>query len=142
MHQLIDSLNTKIESWYAAGQIDSLASVFAEDAWQLPPNSPPLVGRDSIRAFWSNAVQWGQWEFDLNIEDVVTADSLAIERGSYTMRFTAGPQAPIPSAEDRGNYVVLWRQQSDGHWRLMWDAPVSVLPLPGAPSAGAGPPGM
>jgi ketosteroid isomerase-like protein len=38
----------------------------------------------------------------------------------------------MPSHEDRGNYVVLWRLEADGEWRIVWDAPVSELPLPGS----------
>lgn len=134
VRRTIDSQNTKFEAWYAAGQIDSLATIFAEDARQMPPNMAPLVGRDSIKAFWTNAVKWGKWEFDLNAVDVVAADSLAVERGTYTLKFTAGAGSPMPSFEDRGNLVHLWRRESDGVWRLVWDAPVSMIPLPGAPA--------
>ena len=69
---------------------------------------------------------------------MVAADSVAVERGSFTLKFTAGAQAPMPSFEDRGNYVVLWRRERDGRWRIVWDAPVSVLPPPGAPAGGGG----
>ena len=127
---VIDSLNAQLERWYAAGQIDSVASAFAADVWQMPPNSAPLVGRDSLRSFWTTAVSWGRWEFDLQTDDVIAADSIAVERGRYTLRFTAGAGSPIPSSEDRGNYVVLWRREGDGHWRAVWDAPVSTVPLP------------
>lgn len=138
VRQRIDSMNSKLEGWYAAGQIDSVASVFAQDAWQMPPNNAPLIGRASIRAFWTNAVKWGRWEFDFGAEDVALGDELAVERGRYVLKFTAGAGAPMPSFEDRGNYVVAWRRERDGEWRILWDAPVSVLPLPGAPTDGSG----
>ena len=137
VRRVIDSLNTKLERWYAAGQIDSVAGAFADDVWQMPPNSAPLVGRDSVRAFWAGAVRGGRWEFDFQTADVVAADSLAVERGKYALKFTAGPQAPMPSFEDRGNYVALWRREGDEHWRIVWDAPVSVLLPPGAPAGGS-----
>jgi ketosteroid isomerase-like protein len=134
--RVIDSLNAKLEGWYAAGHADSVASVFAEDVWQMPPNSAPLVGRDSLRSFWANALRGGRWAFDFESDDVVAADSLAVERGRYTVKFTAAAGSPIPSFEDRGNYVVLWRREGDGHWRVVWDAPVSQLP-PGLRQGGA-----
>ncbi len=136
VRRTIESNNAKAEAWYAAGQIDSLATIFAEDAQQMPPNMAPLVGRDSIRAFWTNAVKWGKWEFDFNSADVVAADSLAVERGTYTLKFTAGTGSPMPSFEDRGNFVVLWRRESDGVWRAVWDAPVSTVAPAGAPAPG------
>ena len=129
----IEALNANAERWYRAGQADSLAAMFAEDAWQLPPNMPPVHGRDSLRAFWRTAFTWGSWEFDLETQDVATGGAIAVERGRYQLKFTPGPDAPMPAVEDRGTYVVYWRQDSDGQWRAVWDAPVSELPPAGAP---------
>lgn len=128
VRKIIDQKNAIIERWYAEGKIDSAAMFFAENCWQMPPNSKPLVGRKAYREFWSQAVQWGTWKFDLQAQEVLVEDSLAVERGKYILTFEAGPEAPMPSSEDRGNYVALWRLDPDGEWRIYWDAPVSELP--------------
>ena len=83
VRHVIDSLNTKIEGWYAAGQADSIAAVFAQDAIQMPPNMAPVVGRDSVRGFWTNSLRTGKWDFDLGADEVLVSDSLAVERGHY-----------------------------------------------------------
>jgi ketosteroid isomerase-like protein len=131
---VIDSLNARFMTGIAAGQVDSVVDIFAQDVWQMPPNQMPLVGRDSLRAFWKRAVATGAWQFDVKTDDVISADSLAIERGHYTLKAVAGPKAPYPSFEDHGNYIVLWRRESDGHWRAVWDAPVSTVPMPAPPT--------
>jgi len=130
---IIESHNADLVRWYAEGQIDSAAMVFAEAAWQMPPNAPPLVGREAYHTFWSQAATWGEWNFTLDAQDVVTHGPIAVERGKYTLRFTPNDQAPeeMGAMEDAGNYVVLWRQDPDGEWRVVWDAPVSEKPLPG-----------
>lgn len=128
----IDRTNKTLERLYAEGKIDSAAMFFAEDVWQMPPNSPPLVGREAYVDFWSQAVRWGTWQFDLDVRDVVVGGPFAVERGKYTLRFDAGSESPLPSSEDRGSYVVLWRLESDGQWRIVWDAPVSELPPDGS----------
>jgi ketosteroid isomerase-like protein len=135
VRHVIDSLNTRIEGWYAAGQADSIVAVFAQDAIQMPPNMTPVVGRDSLRAFWTNNLKTGKWDFDLSTDEVVVTDSLAVERGHYLLKVTAGPQAQYPSLSDQGNYLVVWRREDDGNWRVVWDAPVSTVPMPGPPSA-------
>jgi len=124
----IEANNANAKRWYLAGQVDSLVGLFAQDVWQLPPNMPPVVGRDSLRAFWTTAFKWGRWEFDLQTQDVATGGSIAVERGRYTVKFTPRAQAPMPALEDHGTYVVLWRQELDGRWRAVWDAPVSEVP--------------
>jgi ketosteroid isomerase-like protein len=135
VRHVIDSLNAKVEVWYDTGQADSIAAVFALDAIQMPPNMAPLVGRDSVRAFWTNNLKTGKWHFDLSTDEVVVSDSLAVERGRYTLKVVAGPQARYPSFDDQGNYLALWRRESDGNWRIVWDAPVSTVPMPMPPSA-------
>jgi len=132
VRRVIDETNQRLERFYAEGKIDSAAMCFAEDVWQMPPNAPPLRGRRMFEAFWTQAVGWGTWRFDLNAEDVVVEDSIAVERGAYTLSFEPGPDAPIPASSDRGNFLVLWRLEGDGVWRIVWEAPVSELPLGGA----------
>jgi ketosteroid isomerase-like protein len=133
----IDSLNARLVAFYSAGQADSAAQIFAQDVWAMPPNSMPIVGRDSLRSYQEKVFAAGKWQFDLKTDDVAMADSLATERGHYTLKVTAGPQGLYPSFEDRGNYIVLWRKESDGHWRQVWESKVSTVPLPmpsGSPS--------
>lgn len=131
---VIDSLNTKVVAWYSAGHADSASQVFAQDVWAMPPNSMPIVGRDSLRSYQQSVFATGKWQFDLKTDDVVSADSIAVERGHYTLKVTAGPQAKYPSFEDNGNYIALWRRESDGHWRQVWEAKVSTVPLPVPPT--------
>jgi uncharacterized protein (TIGR02246 family) len=125
---IIERRNAQIEGFYAHADADSLASALAEDAWQMPPNQPAVVGREAIRQYWRQAFQFGRWDFTLRTQDVAVSGPLAIERGTYIVRFTAGPGSPMPSFEDRGNYLVHWRREADGEWRGVADAPVSELP--------------
>ena len=137
VREFIQAKNRAVERWYASGEIDRLVEVFAEDVWQMPPNSPPLVGRDALRDFWSQAVAWGDWSFTLDTQEVVLSPPIAVERGKYRLQFRAGPDAPpnMSSFHDHGNYVVLWRREKDDEWRIVWDAPVSEV---AAPTANAG----
>lgn len=132
VREIIERHNAEAIRAYATGDFESLAALFADDAWQMPPNMPPLASRAAIREFWQGAVKWGKWDFMLDVQSVEISDPIAVERGKYVLRFTAGPGAPpgMSSFVDRGNYLVHWRHEQDGKWRIVADAPVSELPLP------------
>ena len=131
VRKIIYQHNANLEKWYASGDIDKVVEVFAEDCWQMPPHAEPLVGRAALLEFWAQAVQWGVWRFTLETQDVVVSGPIAVERGRYILKFQAGPTAPpgLESHEDKGNYVVMWNLNKNGQWQIVWDAPVSTLPL-------------
>ena len=132
--KIIEDRNANLMKWYGEGAVDKVAEVFSEDCWQMPPNSEPLVGREALREGWRRMFDWGKCDFSLEAQDVLVSGSIAVERGKYVLRFSAGPDAPdeMSSYEDKGNYVALWRPENDGKWRIVWDAAVSELPVPGA----------
>lgn len=127
--QIIDAKNAKIQEWYSAGLIDSVASYFADDCIQMPPNQPPLIGNKNFKDAWNQNIQIGQWKFDLHTEKVKASGDLATEFGTYTLSFSPNENSPIPAITDKGNYVVLW-EKINNDWKILWDAPVSVIPLP------------
>ena len=137
VRKVIEHDNSNAAKWYASGDVDSLASLFAEDAWQMPQNSAPLVGREAIRQFWAQAMKFGKWDFSLQTQSVSVSGPIAVERGKYVLKFGAGPGAPpgMTSFVDHGNYLVYWRKGSDGEWRVVADAPVSDLPMTPPPQA-------
>jgi len=73
-------------------------------------------------------MSWGKWQFKLTTIDVKISGQMAVERGSYKLSFTSNEISPIPSSVDTGHYIVLW-EESDGIWKIAWDAPVTELPL-------------
>ncbi|MFQ5528278.1 MAG: YybH family protein [Thermoanaerobaculia bacterium] len=112
----IRSLN---ESWLAAASRRDLAgmmAVYAPDAQELLPDMLPLVGRDSIRAFYKSLIErLPRFAHHFAPEEITVASSgdLAVVRGSY--RFT--PDTLKPRQVYEGKYVGVWRRRA-GEWRL------------------------
>ena len=131
MKSIIDNLNTKLESWYRQGLVDSVATVFADNCVQLPPNAEPIRGADDFKARWSEILAITNWDFDFEVQEVRVEGDMAVELGKYSLHVTPKGDSGIPEMTDKGNYLVLW-QKTDGEWQILWDAPVSEMPPPGS----------
>ncbi|WP_127141609.1 YybH family protein [Flagellimonas marinaquae] len=132
IQKIIEAKNEKIQGFYASGMIDSAAVHFADNCIQFMPNQPAIVGLENYKAAWKQNIQFGKWQLDLNTQEVKASGDLATEYGKYSLTFTPNETSPIPAMEDKGNYLVLW-EKMDGDWKVLWDAPVTELPLPSQP---------
>jgi ketosteroid isomerase-like protein len=151
VRDIIDAQNQELVECWNGGEYECVAAAFSEDGWQMMPNAQAQAGTEAIQRFWQQAFGWGRWEFSMETSLLEQSGPLAIERGKYTIRFTADAAAPPsrPSAQDRGNYVTHWRLDSDGRWRMAAQALVSEVParvipaasVPGQPGPPETPPG-
>jgi ketosteroid isomerase-like protein len=128
VRKIIEEKNAQIVAAYSSGLIDSAALHFANNSIQMPPNQPALIGLENYKKAWNQNMQFGKWEFDLQTQEVKANGHLAVELGKYTLSFTPNENSPIPAMKDKGNYVVLWEKINED-WKVMWDAPVSELPM-------------
>ncbi len=121
------AFSTRWEGWVAAGQGDSIASVFADDGREMPPNVPAAVGRAAIAKFEGQNAAVLAERLTIRSEAFAADGPIGVERGSYTFVAKARPKAPKgtpASINEDGKYVIYWRNQS-GQWRiedLIWNS--------------------
>ncbi|MCX2742722.1 nuclear transport factor 2 family protein [Mangrovivirga sp. M17] len=127
---IIDQKNTELEKLYREGKMEEAATYFSQDVIQLAPNTKPIKGTQMYIDEWNKAVSQGEWNFDFRVEEVKFYGNAAVELGSYDLEILPAGGSEMPPFKDQGYYVVLW-EKIDGDWKIVWDAPVSSLPLPG-----------
>jgi len=132
IQEIIQSKNDFLVEAYRTGEIEEASEHFAENCIQFTPHDRPIKGREDYVNTWNQMVSFGTWEFSLVANEVRAIESKAVEHGIYKLKFTPNETSPMPPIEDTGNYLVLW-EKIDGEWLVVWDAPVSELPLPMPP---------
>jgi uncharacterized protein (TIGR02246 family) len=124
------AIHAKVKAWSAAAQAKDAAkfvSVFADDAVVMMEGAPDISGIAAIREAIPGLMQDPNFALSFEADKVVVARSgdLAYETGTYSMTMSGPDKKP---ASDRGHYVVVWRKQADGEWKVVIDAPISDPP--------------
>jgi uncharacterized protein (TIGR02246 family) len=111
---------------FNAADADGIADTFyAADATILPPNRPPVAGRDAIRAFLHDFHATAVRRCSITLTRVETSGDLASVIGAYTatVRFPDGS-----TLDDVGNLLETWRQDEAGTWWCVADMYASSRP--------------
>ncbi|WP_460452251.1 YybH family protein [Alsobacter sp. SYSU BS001988] len=112
---VIDKHNLAFETAFNTGDFETVASMYAEDAFLLPAGSPLVQGRSKIKAFWSEAAK-AVGDLTLTADDVKPlGPAAAREIGRFSLK-SKGQNAQ----EMSGKYVVLW-EKVGADWKLSTD---------------------
>jgi uncharacterized protein (TIGR02246 family) len=94
------------------GDVETLTSLYADDAVLLPPDHAAIEGRKAIEEFWRQGTDQGLRVKTLRLE---VAGDIGYLIGRYNLPATAKEQA------DSGKYVMCLKRQRDGAWKLTAD---------------------
>ena len=102
------------------------AAFYTEDAVLLAPGTPKLDGAEAIQAFWQGFIDSGVKDVSIETPEIVEAGDYGYGIGSYSCTL---PSESGERARDTGKYVVIYRRQADGGWKVIADQFNSDLPV-------------
>lgn len=116
-------LRALVREWSSAAEAkhaDRFASFYAPDGALLLPGAPAIRGREAMEAAVREmmAAPGFHLTFAANQVDVARSGDLAAESGAYrlvTCDAQGNPQTEV------GKYVVVWKKQADGLWKVLHD---------------------
>jgi ketosteroid isomerase-like protein len=125
----IEAQGTAYSTHFSAGHAEQVAALYTEDAEILPPNEKAISGRSNIQAYFATFLGAGTVSFAQTTNAVIASGPHAVERGTYVISFTPGPNAPkeFKAVTDTGKYVAHWVNQG-GTWLMAHDMWSSDLP--------------
>ena len=128
VRKAIEEGGAKWAEAFNRGDAAGVAALYTEDATVLPPNSEIIQGRQGIQDFWSGGIQMGLKDVSFTIVNVGGSGDTAYEIGKYSLKIQPAGQEGMT---DSGKYVVVWKRQADGTWKLHADIWNSSMPMPG-----------
>jgi ketosteroid isomerase-like protein len=118
----IDSINSKFSEAIKNGDSTWVASQYSPDAEILMEKSDLIKGKD-ILGMWGGVARSNTRDWTFTTTDLQGDENFLIETGTYEIKDAAKKLA------DRGKYVVVWKKQADGSWKLYRDIGASS-PMP------------
>jgi ketosteroid isomerase-like protein len=109
---------------------EALFAYVADDVLLMPPGEAAVRGKKAMRDWYSGFLsQCHTSSLTLSDREVFVSDEWAVELGTY--EWGLAPAAGGDHVLDRGNYMQVWKSQSDGQWRFereIWNssAPASA----------------
>jgi len=134
---LKDAIQAREKEWSAAflaGNSAGIAALYTEDGASIQPAGDSWTGREAIAkgegALLDTIAVTAREDI---AEDVIPAgDKFAVEIGHYSWQGTSKASKQPRGAS--GRYMVMWRKDADGVWRLHrdigTDAPAKVAAAP------------
>jgi len=107
--------------------LDLLMTYYAEDVTLLPPMSPPIKGKNAVRAYWAEGMkQTTVIEAESTLDEILVFGNWAYSRGRYKGKSI--PDDGGHEYDDKLNFSGMWHRNEDGSWRIardMWNSGAS-----------------
>jgi uncharacterized protein (TIGR02246 family) len=116
----LNRLQHQVDSAIIAGDTERYLTLITDDVVLMPPNGPAVSGKEAV-GVWNRAMS-GQvriTEYVSRDDEVVVAGDWAFRRA--TVDWTITPSAGGSSIRDTGKYIIIYRRQRDGSWKVARD---------------------
>ena len=104
-----------VEEAFRKGDADSIALMYTDDAELFIPGAPVLEGGQAIYEAWKKIVGPGGNTLRCVVREVQESGDLAYDTGHFTAI------APNGSILNAGKWIVVWKRQSAGEWKIHRD---------------------
>jgi uncharacterized protein (TIGR02246 family) len=112
----ITALNRRLEQEFESGNLLGVADLYADDGVLIDARGERTAGREEIDAYWSAIESPVDWR--LEIAEIRGSEAIAYETG--TSHLTTRRDGVLHTSVN--DFLVLWRRDPDGAWRIELDA--------------------
>jgi ketosteroid isomerase-like protein len=130
----LDQLQKRVDAAIVGGDVETYVTLITADAVLMPPNAPPIIGREAIRE-WSrnNAKAMVFQAYQPADAELTISGDWAFRRATFTA--TLAPASGGPAVQDTGKFIIIYQRQRDGSWKVardIWNSSRSAAPAAGA----------
>ncbi len=124
----LHQLGRQFSAAYVRGDAAAMAQLYTPDAVIFPERSEMIAGREAIQRYWTPKPGQRITHHALTPARVVVDGQHAYDYGTFEV---AGEREGTKWGPLGGKYVVVWRREPGGTWRIQLDI-WNSLPQPGS----------
>jgi ketosteroid isomerase-like protein len=118
-----DAISRLLEQYVAAtnaGDVEAYMAILADDVVVLPPDHPPLRGRDAAGTWVKeNFFDLFTVKLECKFERIVVAGSEAFAPGTFTLEVK--PKAGGDPMRTTGEFFNIFREEAPGSWKYTYE---------------------
>ena len=103
---------------FNAGDAAGIAALYSENGKLLPPDATQVEGRQAIQNTFQGWIDDGYTNISFDLLEIEESGELAYEVGNFSVDY---PVENGQTATATGNYLVVWKREGDGVWRMYRD---------------------
>jgi uncharacterized protein (TIGR02246 family) len=111
----ISKTNRRFEAALADGNAAGIASLYTDDGRLMAPDAPIITGAEAIEGYWQAVLDMGAKSVALRRIELEKMGEIAVETGDATLVLQGEDGGVIEAA---AKFIVVWKQQADGEWKL------------------------
>src|SRR5690606_29220304 len=111
----IAQLRRQLSAAYMRSDAPAMAGIYMPDAVILPDDSETIAGRERIGRYWALPPGERITHHQATPTEIRVEGDVAYEHGVYQV---SGERQGRPWGPAHGKYVIVWRRQSSGEWRI------------------------
>lgn len=126
--KIIESNNMLLSKNIQASKADTIAAMYAQDAYFCPPGENASIGKEAITGWWQGGLEYGLANMLFTPGYFGGNEEIIYETGKVEVRLKV-PNTDTTSAE-YNKYVHVWKKQTDGSYKLaidMWNADAAPM---------------
>ena len=99
------------------GDVNTMVSMYADDAILMPPNDTTVFGKEEIQSWWEEYFQFFRITSSVETErEVTVAGNQVFDRSSVSV--TIVPKKHGARIVDDIRSLTVWRQEPDDSWKI------------------------
>ena len=130
--EAIKRVNVDLINALNAGDAAAAVALVMDDAVDLPPNRPAVIGREAIRSFVQSDFDLFTMNFAEEVVEVEVAGDLAVIWTNYTVTLTFKNDGA--QVTNNGKWLKVLKRQPDGSWKFSRNIWNSDNPPPEGPT--------